>query len=100
MAQGLWALLIPHGLQGGALSHKREDGEDDAMGIDEDGWQEEYLDWWFEHLKEKGVKGVSKDVWQMVSSPPISVGLVGSSNFIHSSWNLSAPLTRSLRSTI
>ncbi|KAI0750366.1 potentiating neddylation domain-containing protein [Irpex lacteus] len=65
MAQGLWALLIPHGLQGGALSHKREDGEDDAMGIDEDGWQEEYLDWWFEHLKEKGVKGVSKDVWQM-----------------------------------
>lgn len=69
MAQGLWALLIPHGLQGGALSHKREDGEDDAMGIDEDGWQEEYLNWWFEHLKEKGVKGVSKDVWQMVSFP-------------------------------
>ncbi|KAI0339122.1 DUF298-domain-containing protein [Trametopsis cervina] len=65
MAQGFWALLIPHGVQGGALSHKREDGDDDAMGIDEEGWQEEYLEWWFEYLTSKGVKGVSKDVWQM-----------------------------------
>lgn len=71
MAQGFWALLIPHGLQGGALSHiptSREDGSgDDRMeGID-DGWQDEHTQWWFEFLTEKKVKGVSKDVWQMVS---------------------------------
>ncbi|KAI0697790.1 defective in Cullin neddylation protein 1 [Cytidiella melzeri] len=64
-AQGLWTLLIPHGLQGGALSHKRDDGDDDAMGVDEDGWQEGYLDWWFEYLTSKGSKGVSKDMWYM-----------------------------------
>lgn len=66
MAQGFWALLIPHGLKGGALSHKREDGEDDTMGVDEEGWKEEYLSWWFEYLNSKNAKGVSKDVWQMV----------------------------------
>ena len=71
MAQGLWGLLIPHGLQGGALSHKREEGDDDPMGLDEEGWQEEYLTWWFEHLQEKKVKGISKDVWHMVSTFPL-----------------------------
>ncbi|TCD63472.1 Scaffold-type E3 ligase [Steccherinum ochraceum] len=73
MAQGFWGLLIPHGLQGGALSHLArgagsddEDEEDDAMmGVDEEGWKEEYTQWWFEYLTEKGGKGVSKDTWQM-----------------------------------
>lgn len=74
-AQGFWHLLIPHGLQGGALSHlalgsedddEDEEDEDEAMGVDEEGWREEYTDWWFEFLAEKGGKGVSKDTWQMV----------------------------------
>ena len=73
MAVGFWGLLIPHGLQGGALSHipsARQDGDgDDRMGGVEDGWQEEHTQWWFEFLESKKLKGVSKDVWQMVRLP-------------------------------
>ncbi|THH28757.1 hypothetical protein EUX98_g5417 [Antrodiella citrinella] len=73
MAQGFWNLLIPHGLQGGALSHLTRpagsddegDEDDEMMGLDEEGWREEYTGWWFEFLTEKGGKGVSKDTWQM-----------------------------------
>ncbi|THG97915.1 hypothetical protein EW026_g4180 [Hermanssonia centrifuga] len=70
MAQGFWGLLIPHGLQGGALSHiatlpGRDNGEDVRMGAQEEGWNDELTQWWFEYLTEKGIKGVSKDVWQM-----------------------------------
>jgi len=74
MAQGFWNLLIPHGLQGGALSHltrgagsdEDEDDEDDEMmGVDEEGWREEFTSWWFEFLSEKGGKGISRDTWQM-----------------------------------
>lgn len=36
------------------------------MATDEEGWKPEYTDWWFEFLREKGGKGVSKDTWQMV----------------------------------
>ncbi|TFY80366.1 hypothetical protein EWM64_g3645 [Hericium alpestre] len=66
-AQAFWALLLPHGLQGGALVHIRsrdEDGDDSMQG-DEEGWKEEYTQWWFEFLNEKGGKGVSKDTWLM-----------------------------------
>ncbi|OBZ74712.1 Defective in cullin neddylation protein 1 [Grifola frondosa] len=59
MAQGFWALLIPHGLHGGALSHvssEDDDDEDEDMDRDE-GWKDEYTG--------GGGKGVSKDVWQM-----------------------------------
>ena len=66
MAQGFWALLIPHGLQGGALSHKSEE-DDDSMGVDEEGWKEEYTNWWFDYLTSKNVRAISKDVWHMVS---------------------------------
>lgn len=69
MAEGFWQLLIPHGLQGGALSHivsaPSRDGEDTRMGEEEEGWKDEYTQWWFDYLQQKGVKGVSKDVWQM-----------------------------------
>ena len=65
MAQGFWALLIPHGLQGGALSHKSED-HDESMRVDEQGWQEEHTALWFEYLSAKNVRAVSKDVWHMV----------------------------------
>lgn len=67
MAQGFWALLIPHGLQGGALAHvhSQDEDEDDDMG-EEQGWKAEYMQWWFDFLNEKGGKGISKDTWQMV----------------------------------
>ncbi|KAL5525275.1 DCN1 [Sanghuangporus sanghuang] len=65
-AQGFWSLLIPHGLSDGALRHEIEDDdEDEAMATDEEGWKPEYTNWWFEFLREKGGKGVSKDTWQM-----------------------------------
>ncbi|KAI8990376.1 Cullin binding-domain-containing protein [Trametes punicea] len=78
MAQGFWALLIPHGLSGGALAYvpssvggmsQDPDGDErmvgTAVGSEEEGWKEEYTQWWFEFLEKSGVKGVSKDVWQM-----------------------------------
>jgi DCN1-like protein 1/2 len=66
-AQAFWALLLPHGLKGGALSHvhSTDEDEDDDMG-EEEGWQPEYVEWWFEFLTQKGGKGVSKDTWVMV----------------------------------
>jgi len=65
-AQAFWALLLPHGLHGGALSHvhSTDDDDDDDMG-EEEGWRDEYTSWWFEFLNEKGGKGVSKDTWAM-----------------------------------
>ncbi|KAH9886748.1 Cullin binding-domain-containing protein [Cubamyces lactineus] len=73
MAQGFWALLIPHGLKGGALAHVSsgagQDGDGDGdvvMGsAGEEGWKDEYTQWWFEFLESSGAKGVSKDVWHM-----------------------------------
>ena len=84
MAQGFWALLIPHGIAGGALSHivgptgQDEDGDEHMADggahagapAYEEGWGEQHTAWWFEFLEESGTKGVSKDVWQMVSLPP------------------------------
>ena len=68
MAQGFWQLLIPCGLQNGALSHiigpSGRDGDDVLMSDHEEGWRDEYTDWWFDCLNQKGMKGVSKDVWQ------------------------------------
>jgi len=68
-AQAFWGLLLPHGLSGGALAHIDEDGPDVRMkGADaEEGFKEEYVQWWFDFLNEKGGKGVSKDTWMMVS---------------------------------
>ncbi|KAF8970704.1 defective in Cullin neddylation protein 1 [Flammula alnicola] len=64
-AQALWGLLLPHGFQGGALSHiTTRDGDDDVK-MDEEGWKEEYNQWWFDFLTQKGHKGVSKDTWVM-----------------------------------
>lgn len=71
VAQAFWGLLLPHGLSGGALSHihSTDDDEDDDMGAEE-GWKEEYMQWWFDYLTERGGKGVSKDTWMMVRSFP------------------------------
>lgn len=66
-AQAFWGLLLPHGLQGGALSHIVEGGDGEDITMDsEEGWKAEYVQWWFDFLNEKGGKGVSKDTWVMV----------------------------------
>jgi len=65
-AQAFWALLLPHGLEGGALEHiKGGDGEDVDM-EPEEGWKSEHMQWWFDFLNRKKVKGISKDTWGMV----------------------------------
>lgn len=66
MAKPFWGLLLPHGLRGGVLSARDVDG-DDRMDDVEEGWRDEYMQWWFDFLDEKKLKGISKDVWQMVS---------------------------------
>lgn len=69
MAQDFWRLLLPHGLEGGALAHipSTDDDGDNEMDTEE-GWKEEYVQWWFDFLNQKGGKGVSKDTWVMVRS--------------------------------
>ncbi|RDB17739.1 Defective in cullin neddylation protein 1 [Hypsizygus marmoreus] len=65
-AQAFWGLLLPHGLQGGALSHTTDSGNDEDVSMEqEDGWKPEFVQWWFDFLTEKGGKGVSKDTWAM-----------------------------------
>ncbi|KAK0457016.1 defective in Cullin neddylation protein 1 [Desarmillaria tabescens] len=66
-AQAFWALLLPHGLKGGALSHTTSTDEDDVDmdATSEEGWKDQYTQWWFEYLEAKGGKGVSKDTWSM-----------------------------------
>ena len=97
-AQGFWAILIPHGLQGGALAHVQRDDDVDMTG--EEGWKEEYTQWWFDFLNEKGGKGVSKDTWQMVSARgrAVRAAQVGLNGVLSSSWNSSGASTRSSRS--
>ncbi|THH19153.1 hypothetical protein EW146_g1937 [Bondarzewia mesenterica] len=89
-AQGFWALLVPHGLQGGALAHipSRGDEGDENMQGEEEGWMAEYTDWWFEFLNEKGSKGVSKDTWMMVRPVPSSSRCCGCSLIGHANPNL------------
>ena len=69
MALAFWQLLIPCGLQNGALSHimslPSKDGDDVRMGELEEGWKDEYTQWWYDFLTQRGTKGISKDVWQM-----------------------------------
>ena len=70
-AQEFWRLLIPFGLEGGALAHTNSTFDDDNdvdmdQAADEEGCKPEYTEWWFEFLQQKGGKGVSKDTWVMV----------------------------------
>ncbi|EIN05181.1 defective in Cullin neddylation protein 1 [Punctularia strigosozonata HHB-11173 SS5] len=65
-AIAFWQLLLPTGLQGGALAHIRSRDSDNDQDMDgEEGWKPEYNDWWFEFLTQRGGKGVSKDTWTM-----------------------------------
>jgi DCN1-like protein 1/2 len=52
-------------MKGGALAHKKQDGDDVIMEPQE-GFKLEYVQWWFDFLNEKGGRGVSKDTWNMV----------------------------------
>ena len=61
-AIAFWTLLLNTGLEGSALPRN--------------GWKDEYTQWWFDFLGEKGGKGVSKDTWAMVR-PPSPVPCVG-----------------------
>ncbi|KAF8750133.1 glycosyl hydrolase 3 family [Rhizoctonia solani] len=51
-AIAFWNLLLSVGLSGSALP--------------KNGWTDEHTEWWFEFLKERGGKGVSKDTWAML----------------------------------
>ncbi|KAF8181056.1 Cullin binding-domain-containing protein [Pholiota molesta] len=62
-AIAFWNLLLPHGLAGGALAHVTASDGDDDIKMDEEGWKE--IQWWFDFLNQKGIKGVSKDTWVM-----------------------------------
>jgi hypothetical protein len=67
LAQALWSLLLPHGFSGGALAHvPLRDNDNDSSMDGGEGFKEEYIEWWFEFLAQKGYKGVSKDTWAMV----------------------------------
>ncbi|KAG8933325.1 Scaffold-type E3 ligase [Tulasnella sp. 419] len=55
-ALAFWGLLIPAGLHGGALKPLDQSIQ---------GWSDEHTQWWFDFLKEKNVKGISKDTWNM-----------------------------------
>lgn len=83
-AQAFWSLLLPHGLEGGALSHIHSDDDDNDTGS---GWKDEYTQWWFDFLNEKGGKGISKDTWVMVCfillSLPIRIKFIVSFLTIH-----------------
>jgi hypothetical protein len=85
-AQAFWALLLPHGLHGGALSHvhSKDDDDDDDMG-EELGWRDEFTSWWFEFLDQKGGKGVSKDTWAMVRVVLSHQHAILKNVFLHSS---------------
>ena len=87
-AQAFWGTLIPHGLHGGALAHihSTDDDDDDDMG-EGGGWKEEYVQWWFDFLAEKGGKGVSKDTWVMVSRLlPVALSIMVSRNVVTLSY--------------
>ncbi|KIK66275.1 hypothetical protein GYMLUDRAFT_239255 [Collybiopsis luxurians FD-317 M1] len=65
-AQAFWQLLLPFGLNGGALSHiASTDSDHDVDMSGAEGWKPEHTQLWFEFLNEKGGKGVSKDTWRM-----------------------------------
>jgi DCN1-like protein 1/2 len=74
LAQAFWNLLIPFGLKGGAL--RMQDYDDDLSTVN-GGWTEENTQLWYEFLKEKNIKGISKDTWAMVSAIFLFLNLSG-----------------------
>jgi DCN1-like protein 1/2 len=66
LSQAFWSLLLPFGLKGGAL-RKQDFGGNDVSMVNA-GWTEEHTQLWYDFLKEKNIKGISKDTWSMVHS--------------------------------
>ena len=69
-AKGLWNLLLPHGLKGGAISTPNAPDDVDINGKNlpaEQSWTIERIAMWFQFLDDKGLKGISRDSWLMVS---------------------------------
>jgi len=69
-AKGLWNLLLPHGLKGGAIStpHAPDDVDIDGEKLPaEQSWTIERIAMWFQFLDDRGLKGISRDSWLMVS---------------------------------
>ncbi|KAJ3568577.1 hypothetical protein NP233_g5618 [Leucocoprinus birnbaumii] len=71
IAKGLWSLLLTHGLEGGALSHVSSTDANGDVNMDgagstaSNGWTAERTETWFKYLDQKGLKGISRDTWQM-----------------------------------
>jgi DCN1-like protein 1/2 len=63
LAQAFWSLLLPFGLKGGAL-RTQDYGGNDISKVNV-GWTEEHTQLWYDFLKEKNIKGISKDTWSM-----------------------------------
>jgi hypothetical protein len=64
LAQAFWSLLLPFGLKGGALHIQDYGGGNDLSKVN-GGWTEVHTQLWYEFLKEKNIKGISKDTWAM-----------------------------------
>ena len=101
-AKGLWNLLLPHGLKGGAISTNSAKDDVDMGGENppaEHSWTTERIAMWFQFLDDKGLKGISRDSWLMVSevrlSSVIVLWRVGCS-----SLNFSVPLTIDVQTMI
>ncbi|KAI0258734.1 Cullin binding-domain-containing protein [Gloeopeniophorella convolvens] len=62
-ALAFWGLLLPHGLQGGALRSQDYDGDDTMR--EGGGWTASHTQLWYQFLDEKNIKGISKDTWAM-----------------------------------
>ena len=63
LAQAFWSLLLPVGLKGGALRTQDYGGND--LSKFNVGWTEQHTQLWYDFLKEKNIKGISKDTWSM-----------------------------------
>ncbi|KAG8908953.1 Scaffold-type E3 ligase [Tulasnella sp. 403] len=63
-AIAFWTLLLPLGLNGGALAHV-DDLNAEEPSSSTPGWREEHTQWWFEFLGDRNAKGISKDTWNM-----------------------------------
>ena len=66
LAQAFWNLLLPFGLKGGALWMQDHNGND--ISKTNGGWTDDHTQLWYEFLKEKNIKGISKDTWAMARS--------------------------------
>jgi len=71
MGKAYWSLLIPYGLEGGAISG---------------GWTDDHTELWFDFLTEKKTKGVSKDTWNMFLDFICSIDATFSNHDLEGAW--------------